>query len=75
MAQETVKLVRPGDVSDMIGVDAKQIRAYLRREFSRDAAKKNTSWHLTPDMVEAIVDHFTPSDDDVEESDDAETTE
>lgn len=67
-------LTRPADVSEQLGVDAKQIRAFLRREFTRDATRKNTSWHLTPDMVEAIVDHFTPADD-AEASDDAETDE
>jgi hypothetical protein len=75
------KLVRPNDVAERLGVDGKAVRNFLRSEFKRDATKKNTSWYLTPDMVEAIEEHFTPEDDGegddtiVAEDDTAEITE
>lgn len=61
------KLVRPNDVAERLGVDGKAVRNFLRSEFKRDASKKNTSWYLTPDMVQAIEDHFVPQDDDTDD--------
>ena len=69
------KLIRPNDVAEQLGVDGKAVRNFLRSEFKRDMTKKNTSWYLTPEMVDAITDHFTPPQDDGVVSDDVTTDE
>lgn len=66
---KTQKLIRPADLSEELGVDAKLIRAFLRKEFTRAADKKNTSWHLTEEMADAVRDHFIPEEDEDEAED------
>jgi hypothetical protein len=61
--QRQAKLVRPNDVAERLGVDGKAVRNFLRSEFKRPNEKKNTSWHLTPEMVDAIETYFVPKDD------------
>jgi hypothetical protein len=69
---EETTVVRPSVLAEELGVNAKSIRAFLRREFPRDIKDKNTSWYLTDSQVEAIRDHFTPSEDDEEETEEVE---
>jgi len=58
--EETVKVIRPNELAEQLGIDGKRVRAFLRTEFARPADVKNTNWELTPEMVEAIKERFTP---------------
>lgn len=64
-AEET-QAVRPTDLAKELDVSAKALRGFLRREFPRSADSKNTSWTLTPEMIEKATAHFTPSEDEDE---------
>ena len=41
------KTYTPSELSKELGVSAKVLRAYLRKEFPRKAEAKNTSWVIT----------------------------
>jgi hypothetical protein len=72
MATETTdKTYTPGQLAEELSVDAKRIRAFLRTEFPREAASKNTSWMLSEDVAELVRDRFTPKAEeaDVEDED------
>jgi len=62
----------PTEVAQMLNVDPKRVRAYLRANFTRPLEAKNTSWILTEEVKDALVDHFTKdeSDDETDEADD-----
>ena len=62
-AEETPKVIRPNELAKELGVDGKRIRAYLRTEFTRPGEAKNTNWDLTPEMVTAVKERFTPKTD------------
>lgn len=49
----------PKELAAQLKVDPKRLRAYLRREFPRDAQAKNSSWSLTAPMVNAARKQFT----------------
>jgi hypothetical protein len=55
----------PKALAEEIGVDAKVLRAYLRKDFARPAEAKNTSWLITPEAADAARAKFakqeTPS--------------
>jgi hypothetical protein len=42
----------PKALAEEIGVDAKVLRAYLRKEHARSAEAKNTSWLITPAVAD-----------------------
>ena len=67
MAKKTneteVKTFRPEDLAKELGVSGKQIRAFLRSEFSRGPEAKGTSWTLTAEMADKVRARFVPSDD------------
>ena len=63
-AEVKQEIVTPEMLAKRLDVSGKLIRSYLRKEFTRPDDQKNTSWVLTPKQVDAVVDHFTPSDDD-----------
>jgi hypothetical protein len=44
------KTYRPEELATELGVSGKLIRAYLRRNHSRDAKAKNTAW-VVPESV------------------------
>jgi len=50
--------ITPKALAEEIGVDAKSLRGYLRKEFPRAAEAKNTSWIITDDAAQAARDHF-----------------
>lgn len=50
----------PKALAEMLKVDAKRIRAFLRSEFPRKAEAKNTSWTLSPAESKAVIERFTP---------------
>lgn len=48
----------PKVLAEEIGIDAKVLRAYLRKEFARSAEVKNTSWLITPAAADAARAKF-----------------
>lgn len=48
----------PKALAEEIGIDAKSLRGFLRKEFARTAEAKNTSWIITPDAADAARAHF-----------------
>jgi hypothetical protein len=64
--------MRPKALAEELGVNAKSLRAFLRRAFPRTSEAKNTSWYLTEAQVEAARKNFTPSEDDEEETEEVE---
>jgi len=42
----------PKALAEEIGVDAKVLRAYLRKEHARPAEVKNTTWLITPAVAD-----------------------
>jgi hypothetical protein len=54
-------VIRPEDLAKELGVSGKQVRAYLRSEFTRPTEQKRSSWVLTPAQAEAVRVRFTPS--------------
>lgn len=70
--EETPSGMRPKDLAAELEIDAKTLRGWLRKEFPRPLDKKNTSWALSDDVVEAAREHFAPEeDDDADEEDEA----
>ena len=63
MAKAITLPTRPEDLAEVLGVKAKQLRAFLRSEFPRDKEAKGTSWELTPAMAEACKVHFAKTED------------
>jgi hypothetical protein len=53
-----LKITRPEDLARVLGISGKVVRAYLRATFTRPVEAKNTSWSLTPKMVEQTYAHF-----------------
>ena len=49
---------RPSELAAEIGVDAKVLRAYLRKNHTRAAEAKNTSWIITSDVADAARKAF-----------------
>lgn len=64
---EAPKTITPGQLAEEIGQDPKRVRAYLRTEFTRPDAEKNTSWALNAKTADAVRDHFTAADDESDE--------
>jgi hypothetical protein len=65
----TPKGMRPSVLAEELGVNAKTLRAWLRVNHTRSADEKNTSWYLTDAQVADARAHFTPEDDEVDETD------
>jgi hypothetical protein len=57
-ATKTAKTIRPEELAKELGVSGKQIRAYLRANFPRDAKAKNTSWHLNAAQAKKVREAF-----------------
>ena len=49
---ETVPMT-PKVLAQELGVSPKNLRAYLRKEFSRTPEAKNTAWTITQDAADA----------------------
>ena len=61
------------EIADETGANPKTIRAYLRRNATRDDAVKGSRWGnaksgyaLTAKVTSELLDHFTPETDDAE---------
>lgn len=48
----------PKVLAEEIGIDPKNLRAYLRKEFTRPAEAKNTTWIVPADAADAARAHF-----------------
>ena len=49
---------RPEDVAAALGVSGKLVRGYLRMTFTRPIEAKGTTWVLTNEQANAVLDHF-----------------
>ena len=49
---------RPEEVAAALGVSGKLVRGYLRMTFTRPVEAKGTTWVLTNDQANAVLDHF-----------------
>lgn len=58
--------ITPKALAEELGIDPKRLRAYLRREHSRDAEVKGTTWAIPLDTAEAAREHFTPAEEEEE---------
>jgi hypothetical protein len=52
----------PNQLADQLDVNPKTLRAYLRKEFPRDAEAKNSRWEITKAQVAKAEKHFQASD-------------
>lgn len=52
------KNLTPKALAEEIGVDAKNLRGYLRKHFPRTPEAKNTSWIVPDDAAKAAREHF-----------------
>ena len=48
----------PKALAEEIGIESKVLRGYLRKNFTRAAEAKNTSWIITPEAATAAREHF-----------------
>lgn len=53
----------PKALAEELNIDPKRLRGWLRKEHSRTPEAKNTTWAITPDVVEAARERFAPADD------------
>ena len=54
----TEKTYTPKVLAAEIGIDAKVLRAYLRKNHARTADRKNTSWIITEKVAVAAREYF-----------------
>jgi predicted site-specific integrase-resolvase len=53
-----VKTYTPKALAEEIGVDPKSLRGYLRKNHTRVAEAKNTTWIIDEDAATAAREHF-----------------
>ena len=58
MATTSTKTYRPEQLAKSLGISGKVVRAYLRKEFTRPADAKNTSWVLSAAQAKKTMEHF-----------------
>jgi len=56
----TAKTYTPNQLAKALDVSPKQLRAYLRANFTRPADAKGTSWVIDAATAKAVVAHFKP---------------
>ena len=49
---------RPEEVAAALGVSGKLVRGFLRVTFTRPIEAKGTTWVLTNEQANAVLDHF-----------------
>jgi hypothetical protein len=49
---------RPEDVANELGVSGKLVRAFLRRTFPRPIEAKGSTWVLSNEQRDAVIEHF-----------------
>ena len=52
------KTYRPEQLAEALGISGKVVRAYLRKEYTRPADAKGTTWVLTADQAKSTLAHF-----------------
>lgn len=52
------KTLTPKALALEIGIDPKVLRSFLRKNFTRTAEAKNTSWIVPTDAAKAAREHF-----------------
>lgn len=55
---EPESLTRPEEIATYLGVSGKRVRDFLRKEYPRDDERWGSDWHLTPDQIDAALQHF-----------------
>lgn len=50
--------ITPATLAEEIGVDAKSLRGYLRKNHTRTPDVKGTGWIITPEAAQAAREHF-----------------
>jgi hypothetical protein len=48
----------PTQLANELGINPKNLRNYLRKNFTRTLEVKNTAWSITPEAQEAARAHF-----------------
>lgn len=48
----------PKVLAEEIGIDAKVLRSFLRKEYPRPSEAKNTSWIVPTEAADAAKEHF-----------------
>ena len=76
-ATKTVKL-NIEQIAEQTDTNQKTIRAYLRRNHTRDLQQKNSRWGdaknayvLSVKLTNELVEHFTSADDETDETNEA----
>jgi hypothetical protein len=54
--------ITPKALAEEIGIDAKVLRSYLRKEFPRPTEVKNQSWIITADAANAAREKFAKNE-------------
>jgi len=54
----STKTMTPTELATELNIDPKTLRGWLRKEFTRDPAKKNTAWAIDADTVKAARERF-----------------
>lgn len=57
-ASKTAKTYTPKELAAEIGIDPKVLRSYLRRNHTRTAEAKNTSWIVPADVAAKAKEAF-----------------
>lgn len=52
----------PAELAEKVNRDPKVVRAYLRKEFTRDPEVKNSRWEISAKTVNAVTKHFAELD-------------
>lgn len=53
----------PKALAAELDIDPKRLRSYLRKEHTRTAESKNTTWGIAPAVADAARTHFAPKPD------------
>ena len=58
MATKAPRTFTPSELAERLNVSPKNLRAYLRANFPRNAEAKNTSWTIDLDTAKAVQAHY-----------------
>ena len=58
----TASPLTPKALAEEIGIDAKVLRSFLRKEFARAPEVKNQSWIVTPEAADAAREKFAKNE-------------
>jgi hypothetical protein len=67
--EEEAEVTTPVALAKALDINPKALRGWLRENFTRPLAEKNTSWRLNQDMVDAAYARFAGETED-EDADD-----